>query len=320
MGTLYVVATPIGNLEDVTLRALRALREASCVLAEDTRHTRVLLERHGIAARPRSLHAHNEMARTGEVLALLREGRDVALVSDAGTPLVSDPGARLVAAVIEDGHTVSPLPGPSAVLAALTVSGLAGDGFVFLGFLPRRRSERDAVLARERATPRPLVLFESPRRTGATLAALHAVLGERRACVARELTKRHEEVVRGTLGELAARFAEGARGEVTIVVEGAGAVARGHTGRHARADAADGSGAGRTGSRIAEASAGDDASCIDAAAHADDALDEAAIDAAIRAALAQREHAREIAARLAARSGRSRREIYARVVALRADE
>ena len=147
MGKLFLVATPIGNLEDVTLRALRILREAALVLAEDTRRTRVLLDRHGIAQRPRSLHAHNEAARIPEVLAALAAGRDVALVSDAGTPLVSDPGAQLVAAAIAAGHAVVPLPGASAVIAALVGSGLAAAPFTFLGFLPRKAGERDRLLA-----------------------------------------------------------------------------------------------------------------------------------------------------------------------------
>ncbi len=223
MGTLQVVATPIGNLEDVTLRALGALRDAELLLAEDTRRTRVLLDRHGIAVRPRSLHAHNEAARTGEVLDALAEGRRVVLVSDAGTPLVSDPGERLVAAAVAAGHRVEPLPGPSALLAALVASGLPTGAFAFLGFLPRRKGERDRLLARQAARGETLVLFEAPGRVAATLAALAEAFGpERPACLARELTKRHEEVVRGTLGELAERFAEGARGEVTLVVAGAG--------------------------------------------------------------------------------------------------
>jgi len=222
VGTLYVVATPIGNLEDVTLRALRVLREADCVLAEDTRRTRILLERHGIAARPRSLHAHNEAARSEEACARLAEGRSVALVSDAGTPLVSDPGARLVASAIDAGHAVVPVPGPSAVLAALAGAGLGDGAFTVLGFLPRKAAQRDAVLARFQGAPETLVLFEAPGRVAATLAALHAALGERPACVARELTKLHEEFVRAPLSELAARFAAGPpRGEVTLVVGGA---------------------------------------------------------------------------------------------------
>ncbi|MEE9607058.1 MAG: 16S rRNA (cytidine(1402)-2'-O)-methyltransferase [Myxococcota bacterium] len=223
MGTVHLVATPIGNLEDVTLRALRLLGEAELVLAEDTRRTRILLERHGVRARPLSLHAHNEAARIGKALAVLEGGGSVALVSDAGTPLISDPGERLVAAALEAGHAVSPVPGPSAVLSALAVSGLPCTPFTFLGFLPRRAGPRDALLAGLRDRPETLVLFESPRRAGATLRRLAEVFGERRACLARELTKRYEQVVRGPLDELAERFAEGARGEVTIVVEGAAA-------------------------------------------------------------------------------------------------
>lgn len=220
-GTLHIVATPIGNLEDVTLRALRVLAEADLVLAEDTRHTRILLDRHGIAARPLSLHSHNEAARIERVLAALSEGRSVALVSDAGTPLVSDPGERLVAAAIEAGHAVSPIPGASAVPAALSASGLPASPFTFLGFLPRKAGERRALLARLRGAPETLVFFESPRRLPATLAHLAEGLGDRPACVARELTKLHEELARGSLAELAARFADGARGEVTVVVAGA---------------------------------------------------------------------------------------------------
>jgi 16S rRNA (cytidine1402-2'-O)-methyltransferase len=221
MGTLYVVATPIGNLEDVTQRALAVLREAGLVLAEDTRRTRVLLDRYGIPGRPVSLHAHNETARTQQVLAALGEGRAVALVSDAGTPLVSDPGERLVARAIADGHDVVPVPGPSALLAALVASGLPAGAFTFVGFLPRKAGERARRLAELARRPETLVLYESPRRLGALLAELAAAFGERRACVARELTKLHEEFARGTLAELAARFADGARGEVTLVVEGA---------------------------------------------------------------------------------------------------
>jgi len=223
MGTLYVVATPIGNLDDVTLRALAVLREAALVLAEDTRRTRVLLDRHGIAARPLSLHEHNESARAEQVLAALAAERAVALVSDAGTPLVSDPGERLVARAIAAGHRVVPIPGASAVLAALVASGLPAASFRFVGFLPRRAGERARRLAALAHDTDTLVLFESPKRVGALLAELAATFGERRACVARELTKLHEELARGKLGELAERFAEGARGEVTLVVEGASA-------------------------------------------------------------------------------------------------
>jgi 16S rRNA (cytidine1402-2'-O)-methyltransferase len=220
VGTLFLVATPIGHLEDVTLRALRVLREAELVLAEDTRRTRILLDRHGISARPLSLHAHNESARIDRVLGVLAAGGSAALVSDAGTPLVSDPGERLTAAAIEAGHAVVAVPGASAVLAALSVAGLPTARFTFAGFLPRRTRERDAWLEAWRDREETLVLFESPRRLGATLSRLLEILGDRRACVARELTKLHEEAARGTLRELAARFSTGARGEVTIVVGG----------------------------------------------------------------------------------------------------
>jgi 16S rRNA (cytidine1402-2'-O)-methyltransferase len=221
MGTLFVVATPIGNLEDVTLRALRVLREVDLVLAEDTRRTRTLLTHHDVRTRPRSLHAHNEAQRSREVLEVLASGRSAALVSDAGTPLVSDPGERLVAAVIAAGHAVVPVPGPSAILSALVASGLPAAPFLFLGFLPRRRGERDALLARIRDRRETMVLFESPRRLAATLRRLLDALGDRPACVARELTKLHEEVARGSLGELAERFGEGTKGEVTLVIGGA---------------------------------------------------------------------------------------------------
>ncbi len=226
MGTLHLVATPIGHLEDVTLRALRVLREADVVYAEDTRRTRVLLDRHAIAARPRSLHEHNEATRAAEVVAALDAGKSVALVSDAGTPLVSDPGARVAAAAIAAGHAVVPVPGASALLAALVASGLPAVPFTFLGFLPRKAGERDRLLAALRDRPETLVLFESPRRVGATLAALAAALGDRPACVARELTKLHEELARGPLGALATRFRGGARGEIAIVVGGASAAPR----------------------------------------------------------------------------------------------
>ncbi|MAE94862.1 MAG: 16S rRNA (cytidine(1402)-2'-O)-methyltransferase [Deltaproteobacteria bacterium] len=221
MGTLYIVATPIGNLEDVTVRALRVLREATCILAEDTRRTRVLLARHGIPGRPRSLHAHNEQARVASVLAALEGEGTAALVSDAGTPLVSDPGERLVAEVAAAGHTVVPIPGASAVLSALVTSGLPATPFLFVGFLPRKAGERRQRLAALAERPETLVFYESPKRVAATLAELHELWGDRSACLARELTKLHEEVVRAPLGELARRFSEGTRGEVTLVVAGA---------------------------------------------------------------------------------------------------
>ncbi len=224
MTGLHIVATPIGHLEDLSLRALRVLDEADLLLAEDTRRTRVLLDRHGVKARPLSLHAHNEKFRIERALGVLAEGGSVALVSDAGTPLISDPGERLVAAALEAGHAVIPVPGASAVLGALAVAGLPTVPFLFVGFLPRRAGPRDAVLADLSERRETLVLFESPRRLGATLARLAEVFGPRPACVARELTKIHEQVERGSLVELAGRFESGVRGEVTIVIGGAAPV------------------------------------------------------------------------------------------------
>jgi 16S rRNA (cytidine1402-2'-O)-methyltransferase len=281
MGTLHLVATPIGNLEDVTLRALRVLREADLLLAEDTRRVRVLLERHGVPARPVSLHAHNEAARVRRALDVLRTG-DVALVSDAGTPLVSDPGERLVSAAVAAGHRVEAVPGASAVLAALTVSGLPTASFAFLGFLPRRAGPRRRQLAACRSRPETLVLFESPRRLAATLRELEQALGDRPACVARELTKLHEEVQRGALSELARDLPDAVRGEVTLVVGGA-----------------------PEGEPAGAADAGDRRPLADAA-----------LDRAIRERLAAGERPREIARALAAASGLASRALYARVVAL----
>ena len=218
MGTLHVVATPIGHLEDVTLRALRVLREADLVLAEDTRRTRVLLDRHGIDAKPESLHAHNEAARCARALAVLDAGGSVALCSDAGTPLLSDPGARLLAAALAAGHTASPVPGPTAIAAALCVSGLDVERFSFVGFPPRRAGERRALWRELAARREALVLFESPRRLVATLRELAEALGERRAVVARELTKLHEEL-RAARCRAGAALRGGGTGEVTLVVE-----------------------------------------------------------------------------------------------------
>jgi 16S rRNA (cytidine1402-2'-O)-methyltransferase len=221
MGSVYLVATPIGNLEDVTLRALRVLREADQVFAEDTRRTRKLLDRHGIAAKPMSLHSHNEAARIDTALSVLEAGGDVALVSDAGTPLISDPGGRLVAAALAAEHRVVPVPGASAVLAALSIAGLPVEPFTFLGFLPRKAGPRRTVLDSYRVRPETLVIFESPRRLAVTLRELADTLGDRAACVARELSKLHEEATRGTLSELADAFDGTVMGEITIVVAGA---------------------------------------------------------------------------------------------------
>jgi 16S rRNA (cytidine1402-2'-O)-methyltransferase len=220
---LAVCATPIGNLEDVTLRVLRELAEADVVLAEDTRHTRKLLDRHGIQARLLSYHEHNEAKRTAELVPRLAAGERVALVSDAGLPAINDPGARLVAAALEAGVAVTVLPGPSAVETALVASGLVGERYQFVGYLPR--GERAlAELGEELARwPWPVVAFESPQRLPRSLAALARVVPDRPAAVCRELTKRHEEVARGNVSELAKRFVEPVRGEVTIVLGGADA-------------------------------------------------------------------------------------------------
>ena len=214
---LAVCATPIGNLDDVTLRVLAELREADVVLAEDTRHTRGLLARHGIEARLLSYHEHNEAKRTAELLPRLEAGERLALVSDAGLPGISDPGARLVAAALEAGVPVTVLPGPSAVETALVASGLVGERYQFVGYLPR--GERAlAELGEELARwPWPVVAFESPQRLPRSLAALARVVPDRPCAVCRELTKRHEQVLRGTVSELAGSIGEPVRGEVTLV-------------------------------------------------------------------------------------------------------
>ena len=217
---LAVCATPIGNLEDVTLRVLRELGEADVVLCEDTRHTRGLLERHGIRARLLSYHRHNEATRVAELVPRLAAGERVALVSDAGLPGINDPGARLVAAALEAGLSVTVLPGPSAVGTALVASGLAGERFQFLGYLPRGAKALGELWAELGRSEHPAVAFESPKRLPATLRSLAAALPERQVAVCRELTKRFEEVARGTAGELAERFPEAPKGELTLVVGG----------------------------------------------------------------------------------------------------
>ncbi len=281
MGTLHIVATPIGNLEDVTLRALRVLREADWLLAEDTRRTRVLLDHFGIENKPTSLHAHNEASRIERVLEALEAGRSVALVSDAGTPLVSDPGARLVAAAASAGHRVEAVPGPSASLSALTVSGLDTDRVLFLGFLPRKAGERRRLLESQRGRPETIVLFESPQRVAGTLAGIVDILGDRPACLAREMTKRHEEILRGPASELAERCAGNPpRGECTLVIGGAGAAEV----------------AGR------------------------DVWSDGALDEAISDSLHAGRSIRDLARVLAAKSGRARRDVYARALSIQAAE
>ncbi len=221
-GRLIVCPTPIGNLEDVTLRVLAALREADIVACEDTRRSRVLLERYGVQGKLVSYHEHNERQRSGELVAKMRQGSVVALVSDAGTPLVSDPGFVLVQACVAAGLAVEVLPGPSAALAALVASALPADRWRFAGFLPRKRGALEQVFG----SSETLVAFESPRRVAASLEVLAGLDPDRPVAVCRELTKLHEEVVRGTAVELAARYAEDPpKGEVALVVGGAPSVA-----------------------------------------------------------------------------------------------
>jgi 16S rRNA (cytidine1402-2'-O)-methyltransferase len=221
MGTLYLVATPLGNLEDITLRALRILRESRIIAAEDTRHTRKLLNHFAIATPTISYHEHSGPVGIAIVLVALANG-DVALVSDAGTPALSDPGADLIQAALAAGYPVTPIPGPSAAITALIASGLPTDQFTFLGFLPRRTRERRALLASVRDEPRTLILYEAPHRLRACLDDLLAVLGDRDACLARELTKVHEEWLRGPLTHLRATYTrDEPRGEYTVVIAGA---------------------------------------------------------------------------------------------------
>jgi len=215
---LAVCATPIGNLDDVTLRVLAELRDADLVLAEDTRHTRTLLDRHGIRAVLLSFHEHNEAARIDEVLPRLAAGERIALVSDAGLPGISDPGTRLVRAARDAGIEVTVLPGPSAASTALVASGLGGTRFFFVGFVPRKEGERRALWDKLAGWEGVVVAYESPRRLPATLRSRAHHDPEREVVVCRELTKRFEEVVQGTAAELAERFAEPPKGEITLVL------------------------------------------------------------------------------------------------------
>ena len=215
---LAVCATPIGNLDDITLRVLAALRSADVVLAEDTRHTRGLLERHGIQARLLSYHEHNEAARTRELVPRLLAGESMALVSDAGLPGISDPGLRLARAARDAGVEVTVLPGPSAVETALVASGIGDGRYAFVGFLPRRAAELTALWRDTAAWGCPIVAFESPQRLPATLRSLAGVDPAWEIAVCRELTKRFEEIVRGPAVEVAATFAEAPRGEITLVL------------------------------------------------------------------------------------------------------
>ena len=221
-GTLYIVSTPIGNLEDITQRALRTLREVDVIACEDTRHTRKLLNHFAIDVATISYHEHNERERADELCTMLAAGKNLALVSDAGTPIVSDPGFRVVNLAIEKGFRVVPIPGATAFVAALSASGLPSDQFLFAGFLPPRSSARRARLEELRAMQATLIFYEAPHRIAAALRDAVDTLGNRKAVVGRELTKLHEEFVRGRLNELSAHFSDRnrARGEIVLLIAG----------------------------------------------------------------------------------------------------
>lgn len=218
-GTLYIVATPIGNLEDITLRALRILKEVSLIAAEDTRHSRKLLQHYAIATPLTACHEHNEESRSHQLLARLQAGEDIALISDAGTPAISDPGFLLVRRCRAAGISVEAVPGPSAVTSALSVAGLPCARFAFEGFLPARKKAREDLLTVLRDEPRTLVFYEAPHRLKATLEAIVRILGEeRQLAVARELTKKHEELISGTAAEVLKCFSDAVRGEIVLLI------------------------------------------------------------------------------------------------------
>ncbi|MGD9093552.1 MAG: 16S rRNA (cytidine(1402)-2'-O)-methyltransferase [Anaerolineales bacterium] len=220
MGTLYLVATPIGNLEDISARALRILKEVTLIAAEDTRHTRVLLNHYDINKRTESYHEHNKLKKVAKILSALDSG-DVALVSDAGTPGLNDPGYELIQAALDAGHEVSPIPGPSAPIAALVASGLETNAFTYLGYLPRKPGDRERYLERINDLPFTLIFLESPHRLLAALNDLKTYLGDRKIAIGRELTKIHEEFFRGTINTAIEHFSNREpRGEFTVVVEG----------------------------------------------------------------------------------------------------
>lgn len=221
-GTLYLVATPIGNLADITYRAIEILQRVAVIACEDTRHTHKLLQHYGIKTKTVSYHEHNEQQRSDELIELLKQGRDVAVVSDAGTPGISDPGFRLVQAAIRHDVVVVPVPGPSALIAALIASGLSTDQFFFAGFLPPRSGARQAKLNEIRSVKATLIFYEAPHRLAATLKDAYEILGDRKAVVARELTKIHEEIRRGFLSDLSQTFSaeEQARGEFVVLIDG----------------------------------------------------------------------------------------------------
>jgi 16S rRNA (cytidine1402-2'-O)-methyltransferase len=216
---LYLVATPIGNLEDITLRALRILKEVDQIACEDTRHTQKLLSHYEIHRPLVSYHEHNELTRAPELVLAMEQGAQIALVSDAGVPLVSDPGFRLVTLSVRHHIPVIPVPGPSALLAALSASGLPNEEFLFVGFLPARSGERRRALERLRIEDRTIIFYEAPHRLDETLVEAREILGDRPACLAREVTKLHEEFLRGTLSEISASTAQRpARGEITLLI------------------------------------------------------------------------------------------------------
>ena len=219
-GTLYLVATPIGNLADITHRAVQVLRDVALIACEDTRHTRKLLQHYAIETKTISYHEHNEQQRARELIELLQQGSDIAVVSDAGTPAISDPGFRLVRAAIESGIAVVPVPGPSALISALIAAGLPTDEFFFGGFLPARAGARRARLSELRTVPGTLIFYEAPHRLAASLKDAYEVLGEREAVVARELTKLHEEIRRGRLSELSEHYSSvEPRGEIVLLID-----------------------------------------------------------------------------------------------------
>jgi 16S rRNA (cytidine1402-2'-O)-methyltransferase len=223
-GTLYIVATPIGNLEDITQRALRVLSEVDLIACEDTRHTKGLLNHFGIKTKTTSYHEHNERERTAELVDLLQAGKSIAVVSDAGTPLISDPGFRIVDAAIAHEIPIVSVPGPNAAVAALVASGLPSDEFFFAGFLPARANARRTRLEELRAVPATLIFYEAPHRIAAALKDALLTFGDRDAVIARELTKLHEEIARGRLSDLARRFTQGpaTRGEIVLLISGTG--------------------------------------------------------------------------------------------------
>ena len=220
LGTLYLVATPIGNLADITHRALQVLKDVDLIACEDTRHTRKLLQHYGITTKTISYHEHNEQQRANQLIDSLKQGSDIAVVSDAGTPSISDPGFRLVRAAIENEIRVVPVPGPSALISALIAAGLPTDEFFFAGFLPPRSNARRARLGELKSVPGTLIFYEAPHRLAAMLQDAHEILGEREAVVARELTKVHEEIRRGLLNELSRHYQnEEPRGEIVVLID-----------------------------------------------------------------------------------------------------